>query len=207
MRAHVILLIAALLAVPVSAAEWKGREPIDGRNLEPVTEQQSTGSAIIDFVAGSQPVVVGKTDSRMDSHFAPTADAIINNNLPHALFILGDGRVVMKAIMYRWTTPVDVQIALPYSNQWQVRAIYVGGIMDYAKVQVVPPMFLSGREFSSGVAAAEVFIADEDSRRIASEETECILIQETVSGHGCYLCYECWWKFCLEPIYTCVRPW
>lgn len=193
MRTFVILLTAAFLAFPLSAGEWKGREPVDGPGVQPVAELRSNGTAIIDFVVGSQAVVVGRTDSLLETRFAPSADQIVK--MSHALFVLADGTVVMKTIMYRWTTPVDLQIAVPYSDEWQIRAVYVGGIMDYTKVNAVPPMFLSGRDFSSGIAAAAVFTVDDEPRRIGSNvESGCVVI----SGN-CKHCWVCWWLFCSDP--------
>lgn len=196
MRTLAILLTAAVFAFPLGAAERKGPEPVHSRGIQPGVGLLSNGTAIIDFVAGSQAAVVGRTDSRLESRFAPSADQIVK--VPHALFVLADGTVVMKAIMYRWTTPVDLQIAVPYSSEWQVRAIYVGGIMDYSKVNAVPPMFLSGRDFSSGIAAAAVFTVDDEPRRIESDDTECFPI-----SNGCFVCFDCWWDFCGAPYNLC----
>lgn len=196
MRTFVILLVAAFFAFPLSAGEWNGREPVNSRGDQPVAELRSNGTAIIDFVAGSRAVVVSRTDSLLETRFAPSADQTVK--MPHALFLLADGTVVMKAIMYRWTTPVDVQIAVPYSDQWQVRAVYVGGIMDYAKVNAVAPMFLSGRDFSSGIAAAAVITVDDEPRGIETNRAwECVLI-----GGGCYECFYCWSIFCSDPYYV-----
>ena len=196
MRTFVILLTAAFLAIPVRAGEWADPDVTHHRRVEPAAELRSNGTAIIDFATGSQAVVVGKTDSRLEARFAPAADQVAK--MPHALFVLTDGTVVIKAIMYRWTTPVDVQIALPYSDAWQVRAIYVGGIMDYAKVGVLPPMLVSGKDFSSGLASAPVISVEEEPRRMETNETDCF-----PTGGGCYVCFDCWWKFCGEPYALC----
>jgi len=198
MRTFVSLVIAAVFAFPLSASDWRDREPVQNPGVQPVAELQSNGTAIIDFVGGSQAAVVARMDSRLETRLAPSADQIVK--MPHALFVLADGTVVMKAIMYRWTTPVDVQIAVPYSDKWQVSAVYVGGIMDYAKVNTVPPMFLSGRDFSSGIAAAAVITVDDEPRRIGSdmEASGCVVI-----GGGCKHCWVCWLWFCSDPYEIC----
>lgn len=194
MRTFVALLIAVLFASSAGAAERP--QPAERRGVAPVAELRSTGTAIVDFVAGSGPVVAGRTSSRLEARLAPGADQIAN--MAHAVFVLADGTVVMKAIMYRWTTPVDLQIALPYSDQWDVRAVYVGGITDYAKNGTIAPLFLSGRDFSAGLAAAPVIAVDDDSRVESNLSTDCY-----PTAGGCQVCFDCWWNFCSDPYSRC----
>lgn len=204
MRAFTVFMAAALLTVPVLARD-KNRDLTIPAG-EPALHLRSNATAVIDFVGGTQAAVVGKAKSLLEARYAPGADQIAA--LPHAIFVLADGTTVMKAIMYQWTSPVDLQIGLPYSDQWQVRAVYVGGIKDHTKMDTIAPLFISGRDFASGIEmAADIDVAEP---RVKGTETECF----RTAGSGCgvgqdgetlypHLCYNCWWKFCGEPYMVC----
>jgi hypothetical protein len=180
--------------------------------VQPRIDPSSNSTLILEYSTGTRQVrVVGKTDSLLEQSYLPIGDDLVDG--PHAVFVLRSGEILVKGALYHWNGEDVVFIAVPYSDQWDIRNMFVDGVWNQLNSNAIPPFFFSGDVLRKEATVAAEFAIGDSGRpgRIAPQSEECILLSGSPCGvgpDGEYLyprqCYSCWGSFCRAPRNRCT---
>lgn len=170
----------------------------------------STGTVILELrLTSLRPRVSQKTTARLEQQFSPDAAEIAAT--AHAVFVLRSGGAITKAVMYDWAADGTLEIGVPFSDKWDIAAVYVGQIRNAAGTALVAPLFIAGSDFAADFAAAPAFDIKTPGQFIPKTDAECFQTAGDACGVGAdgedlypHICYSCWWRFCGAPRNQCM---